>query len=182
MRAILGVALAALAALAACNGILAIPRATLLVDDAGEATPAPGTGGCPSGQKNCTGTCVATDDVAMGCAADDCAPCGSQATNTTYTCAGGKCTVAACADGFKDCNATSDDGCETDIQNDTASCGACNKKCGQGLRCEAAICRCSDGPSCGFNGACDSDKVCSCGVAGMCSAGSACADDDTCVF
>jgi hypothetical protein len=56
------------------------------------------------------------------------------------TCARGSCSYA-CAEGTADCNGLDRDGCETDIENDRTSCGACGRACGMTELCESGACR-----------------------------------------
>jgi hypothetical protein len=100
-----------------------------------------GSKGCKAG--NCgVGACLAPHDDCNGSFADGCETdtanhvdhcggcgkaCGSIA-NGQKSCKNGKC-IAACDTGFADCNAKLEDGCETNLMTDPASCGACGKTC-----------------------------------------------------
>jgi len=46
-----------------------------------------------------------------------------------HGCVGGQCTVVSCDNGFGDCNGQVTDGCEVNLQNDAANCGACGNAC-----------------------------------------------------
>lgn len=81
---------------------------------------------CSDGQRQCHGTCVLDNDPRYGCGDPSCSPC--DLANATAACAGGRCAVAACADGHGDCNADPSDGCEADLSLAT-SCGACETVC-----------------------------------------------------
>lgn len=59
--------------------------------------------GCPVGQKECDGTCVATDDPTLGCATDSCEPCPGPA-NRLACDESGACAVAPCPTGEKSCD------------------------------------------------------------------------------
>jgi hypothetical protein len=85
---------------------------------------------CGAGQKLCDGTCVSTANAEFGCAApDSCRPCSL--THSASTCGPtGECAVAACESGWGDCNATSADGCETNVASGSINnCGRCGQQC-----------------------------------------------------
>jgi hypothetical protein len=72
--------------------------------------------------------------------------CGSACAlpNATPRCDGGRCTVAACAAGFADCDGVAMNGCETDIRTSVPSCGACGRACAPANAtgvCAAGACR-----------------------------------------
>lgn len=114
------------------------PSPEAAAPDAGGTTPA----ACPTGQQLCFGACVSTIDPRYGCGDPSCTACPSA--HATMGCQGRKCVVTACDHGYSDCNATADDGCETDLSK-PKSCGACNATCaaaaplctpaGQGFQC-----------------------------------------------
>ncbi|HJL19840.1 MAG TPA: Dickkopf N-terminal cysteine-rich domain-containing protein [Sandaracinaceae bacterium LLY-WYZ-13_1] len=58
----------------------------------------------------------------------------------SFGCDASACVIDACADGFGDCNETYADGCETDLRDDVAHCGACGRTCGLGGSCESGSC------------------------------------------
>jgi len=74
-----------------------------------------------------------------------CGTCGRSCTfsNGVAACQGGSCTLASCNAGFADCDTNPANGCETDLNNSTASCGACGRTCafanGVGV-CRAGVC------------------------------------------
>jgi hypothetical protein len=82
--------------------------------------------GCPPGEAFCGGKCIPTyNDV------DNCGGCGTKcpdATNAARTCAASTCGFS-CNAGKGDCDGIKSNGCETDVQSDTANCGACGKTC-----------------------------------------------------
>ena len=84
--------------------------------------------GCPSGQKDCSGTCVSISDPVTGCGEPTCEPCPTRAQQTAI-CVDQKCADGPCNDGYDDCSALPADGCETDLRTDDASCGACGVAC-----------------------------------------------------
>jgi hypothetical protein len=86
---------------------------------------------CLTGFADCDG------DAANGCEVDTrsdrgncgrcmnaCSPMGG-----TGACAMGVCTVAACNEGFGDCDMNAANGCETDVRVSTANCGVCGTTC-----------------------------------------------------
>lgn len=103
---------------------------------------------CPDGGACAEGVCCEPGLAACGAAcvdlADDpenCGSCGNSCLDfpntTSGTCEEGTCTTIACAAGFEDCNGDITDGCEIDLMNDPANCGACGNAactigCGEG--------------------------------------------------
>jgi hypothetical protein len=88
----------------------------------------------------CTGVICATatadcDNDNTICETDlktltNCGACGAACgplSNATATCAAGQC-AATCRSGFKDCDNTLANGCETDVQT-TSNCGQCGQPC-----------------------------------------------------
>lgn len=79
--------------------------------------------------------------------AANCAACShrcDQSMNATAACSAGTCVVAACNAGFSDCNGVAEDGCEVNLSDDPAHCGACGSVCaplnGTGT-CSAGTCQ-----------------------------------------
>ncbi len=97
--------------------------------------------GCSAGSctvASCTAGFRDCDMVtANGCEVDtgnDPANCGAcknicALPNASAACSGGACTVAMCAPPFADCDLMAADGCEVDLNTDTANCGACGHVC-----------------------------------------------------
>ena len=77
---------------------------------------------------------------------NNCGSCGSECIvdNGEATCAGGSCAVAACDDGYEDCDGDPSNGCESFLDSDADNCGACGAACGYangtGI-CVASVCR-----------------------------------------
>ncbi len=69
--------------------------------------------------------------------------------NATPACAGGVCSIAACAAGFADCDGVAGSGCEANLGTSIFHCGACDAACSVAN----ATAVCADG-ECGV-GACD---------------------------
>jgi hypothetical protein len=80
---------------------------------------------CGRGLTCCDGICVDVTRDTRHCGACG-TSCGAQ--NATAACLEGTCR-ATCNDGFGDCNARADDGCEVNLRDDVAHCGACGTRC-----------------------------------------------------
>lgn len=77
---------------------------------------------------------------------NNCGVCGAKCPtfgplNAASRCANGAC-VLNCAMDYADCNGIIDDGCEVYLEEDSANCGACGKKCAPGVRCQDGKCGC----------------------------------------
>lgn len=79
---------------------------------------------CGANQKLCTDKCVRTDDPKTGCGSTTCIPCTLAQANAN--CSNGRCAIAGCLGGYRDCNLNPDDGCEIDIDHDPDHCGSCS--------------------------------------------------------
>lgn len=64
----------------------------------------------------------------------------SPVVNGIGICKQGKILVDSCNRGFADCDGNSDNGCETDIFNDSQNCGGCNNQCSPTDFCRLGIC------------------------------------------
>jgi len=60
--------------------------------------------------------------------------------NAIGTCVQGTCSVSGCAKWFGDCDTNADNGCETNLQNNSANCGACGNTCPVGYVCRNTTC------------------------------------------
>lgn len=86
---------------------------------------------CNAGYGNCDG------NPANGCETDfnrdalNCGACGRTCflANAGAICADGRCAITACNAGWADCDHNPDNGCETNIRDDAANCGACGNAC-----------------------------------------------------
>jgi collagen triple helix repeat protein len=134
---------------------------------------------CPAASNNvCGGICTNTASDT-----NNCGGCGTMclpAANGASVCAGGICGIGSCNSGFADCDRVAGNGCETNINFDTANCGGCgtmcfpaangtsactNGVCGIGS-CNAGFADCDKNPS---NG-CETNlanNVFSCGACGL---------------
>jgi MYXO-CTERM domain-containing protein len=104
-------------------------------------------GTCAMGAcKSPFGDCDA--DPQNGCEinlADDPQNCGACATacalpGGSSSCPQGECALDGCNPGLGDCNQSSADGCETDLQSDRIHCGSCGNACPIGSQCESGVC------------------------------------------
>ncbi|MBI5514103.1 MAG: hypothetical protein HY909_10070 [Deltaproteobacteria bacterium] len=126
----------------------------------------------------CMGACVRTQSDASHCGG-----CGMRCmlANATAACTDGACAVAACAEGFGDCDGMAANGCETDLRTSAGHCGACGRACSGGgagtascamgtcgLTCATGLADCDGDPS---NG-CEADTRVNTGHCGRC--GNAC--------
>jgi len=98
-------------------------------------------GACDAGWENCDG------DPANGCEADltSAATCGSCDNACLFdhaaaTCDAGNCVMGACDADWGDCDSDPANGCEVDLQNDDANCGACDNACTAPDFCTAGVC------------------------------------------
>jgi hypothetical protein len=161
----------------ACNAVLGIPEVDHLAT-----SPSPSTEGgvraCPPGQKSCSGFCVSVLEPANGCAAAECEPCALP--HATSACVQGECAIAACEEGFGNCNAARGDGCEVDLRSDPRNCRDCGADCGD-LTCHGGVCQCTIDEDCGYRGSCDQGS-CVCGRDQTCSPGAVCDSPDSCEF
>ena len=124
-------ALAASAALGACDIVLGIPDRTLdphLVCANGACT-------CGEGFADCDGNAENGCEAALQTDAANCGTCGNDCKNGT--CKAGAC---ACEKNFADCDGKATNGCETSLENDADNCGACGHGC-LGSACKNSVCQ-----------------------------------------
>ena len=96
---------------------------------------------CPAGQNCNSGTCSASCASPLTACSNSCVDtrfdpmnCGScgktcSAANGVGGCSTGNCIIASCNTGFRDCNGTATDGCETNLNSDNMNCGSCGLVC-----------------------------------------------------
>jgi hypothetical protein len=122
---------------------------------------------CPSGQVLCGNGCVnpQTDPNHCGSCTTACV-----VANGVPFCANSTCGVAACSNGFKDCDGQFFNGCEANLNTSVSNCGACGRACAAGSACVAGTCvqpagACITATDCGVSTACRS-FACNAGVCG----------------
>jgi len=73
----------------------------------------------------------------------NCGVCGNACpslANATTACVSGACTLAACAQGFDDCDLDPSNGCEAELASDESNCGGCGIFCAPGQMCDGSAC------------------------------------------
>ncbi len=86
---------------------------------------------CNPGRGDCNGNYMDGCETNTDTSVTNCGMCGNVCTvaNGTPTCTTGQCRVNTCNAGFRDCNMSATDGCETNITNDAANCNGCGLAC-----------------------------------------------------
>nr|MBK7070110.1 hypothetical protein [Deltaproteobacteria bacterium] len=86
---------------------------------------------CTPGFSDCDGDASNGCEVNTATSTTSCGACGRACNppNGTASCAAGVCAVAACDEGFGDCNGNPTDGCETNVRTSTTHCGRCMNEC-----------------------------------------------------
>jgi len=106
---------------------------------------------CPAPYATCpnkSGVCSANLNKDL----ENCGACGvecrlpdySTPPQASFYCGDGQCRLR-CIGLYADCNGELDDGCEVNIEEDPANCGACGTACGPGEICWKAACGCPPG-------------------------------------
>lgn len=114
--------------MAACS-LLAPSAEQLSGDDELDAAspPADAPTTCPPGTKRCDDHCVSIASPATGCGGPSCTPCRFD--HAAALCIDDVCAPGPCENGFANCNARPDDGCEVDTRTASAFCGSCLVTC-----------------------------------------------------
>jgi hypothetical protein len=103
---------------------------------------------CDSGvSKLCDGECKRLDLPQFGCSRPGCDACVFYKA-TGYACnAFGSCEITNCATGWKDCDGSTSNGCESNLNEDQHRCGFCDVDCDDllplphaGVACGAGAC------------------------------------------
>jgi hypothetical protein len=100
------------------------------------------SGVCDEATMRCIVFCIpGTDecdaDLSVECetniltSADHCGACNEpcEFDHAVPSCSGGRCSIAACEDGWANCNDDEEDGCETDVTSSVEDCGGCGEDC-----------------------------------------------------
>jgi hypothetical protein len=134
----------------------------------------PGMGGAGGAEPDpCAGVSLSTD-------VENCGECGRACATShvaSLECSEGACS-SSCATGFANCllDEAADDGCETPVLTDSASCGGCDNACPGGFVCQAGLCACDGKNDCGNgNGVACVSGLCQCDQA-ACRPGDRCRD------
>ncbi len=92
-----------------------------------------GVASCNAGFANCDMMAANGCEVNTGANIANCGMCGNvcpvRANSAAAACAAGVCGVGACNAGFGNCNNMPADGCEVNLSNTIANCGACGTVC-----------------------------------------------------
>ncbi len=120
---------------------------------------------CNSGYGDCDGSAANGCEVNLQADTAHCGTCGTacNATNGTASCGAGVCGIT-CNSGYGDCDGSASNGCEVNLNTDTAHCGACVVACSAingAPSCSAGVCEISCAP--GFAD-CDLSNVDGCEV------------------
>lgn len=92
---------------------------------------------CTCALNLCGADCVDTQTDVAHCGACD-TPCPSPGTNEAETCIGGHC-AQQCVAPHADCDGVGTNGCEANLQTDSANCAACTRSCNSGS-CISGMC------------------------------------------
>jgi len=100
-----------------------------------------GYGDCDASPANGCETSLGSDTQCSDCTDD----CTDDYPNAAGSCQGGSCSMGACLPGYADCDASSQDGCETVLGSDS-HCAACNNDCSDVFShasgsCQAGVCQ-----------------------------------------
>ncbi len=90
--------------------------------------------GCNAGFSDCNGLYADGCEKFLNGDPNNCGVCGLPCfvANGVGGCTNGQCVIASCNPGFRDCNNSFSDGCETNINTSTTNCGACGVVCTPG--------------------------------------------------
>ena len=98
---------------------------------------------CSSGFADCNGQAADGCEVSTATDIENCGGCGKNCTmpNAKTGCVAGSCNLVACESGFADCDSSSANGCESNLQTDLNHCGQCGHVCDANLTCWGGLCQ-----------------------------------------
>jgi hypothetical protein len=122
-----------------CGNVCNLPNATATVCVAGVCEVA----ACPAGYSTCNGPpangCINLSTSRMNCGA--CGNVCNLPNAITTGCFAGVCEATSCAAGFQNCSGNPATGCETNLTNSSANCGACGNACAPTQSCVNGVCQ-----------------------------------------
>ena len=97
---------------------------------------------CEEGFSDCDGMAANGCEVFVATSAAHCGGCGIRCSvaHANAACSGARCVVASCETGWADCDGSASNGCEVDLNGESANCGACGHRCEAGTACSAGTC------------------------------------------
>ena len=112
-----------------CSNICNVPHST--PSCAGVAGGTCGIAACATGYGNCDGTTSNGCEVNLNTSVTNCGACGTACTlaNALNTCTTGTCTIRSCNAGYGNCDGTTSNGCEVNLNTSLANCGGCGTTC-----------------------------------------------------
>ncbi len=96
---------------------------------------------CDSGYADCNVSAADGCETDTSTDTSNCGACGNTCTfpNAYASCTNGSCSFSVCMPGFGDCDCNPANGCEANLNTDSANCGGCNFSCG-GATCSVGSC------------------------------------------
>ena len=118
-------------------------------------------GACTGGFANCNPSSADGCETNTTSSATNCGACGLACVvaNGTPACYASTCGIASCNAGFRDCDGSVGNGCEVNLNADTANCGGCGVACAAGYSCQAGACTPPKGGAWLLNDGCGSPTV-----------------------